>query len=126
VGALGLDQRRDRLGSQLPLHEGRRQRVERSGCVQSLLTVQRDSMGSRLDGDRVGPGDHAVPIAKEEGQVPLEVVKNGGDARHGNVQGSPDLVRTDRPAQPRQLEDRVVANAVVLGRHEGQRRLTCP
>lgn len=55
--------------SQLPLHEGRRNRVDPSGSVDLLTGTKREAMGSRFDCHRVRPDYGTLFISIEKGQL---------------------------------------------------------
>ena len=54
---------------ELPLHEGRRDRVDPSGRVNLFPGVDGDAVRGRLDRHRVGPGHLAALVAEEEGHM---------------------------------------------------------
>jgi hypothetical protein len=55
AGAFCLDGKRQQFVSELPLHEGRRNRVDRSGSVNALTAAERHALGRGCGRDRVGP-----------------------------------------------------------------------
>ena len=73
---------------QLPLHEGRRYRVFRSGRVYSLSRAKDQMVSGIFSRHRKGPGDVSAR-ANEEEQVPLQIFDNG----RGACSGDPERVR---------------------------------
>ena len=55
----------------MPLHEGRRDGVLRSGGVKAFSAAKGEPVRGRLDGNRVGPGHRALLVAYQEEKMPL-------------------------------------------------------
>jgi hypothetical protein len=79
VPALGIDQHREGFFAELPLHEGRGDRIHRSGRVDLLAGGEGQAVWRMCGGHRIGPFDLAREIAKQEGHVSFQVVQ---DADH--------------------------------------------
>ena len=84
VAARCLYRDRNLLSSQSPLHEGRRQRVLRSGTVQPLAGVEGQAVGGRFHGDRVSPRDGALPVSNEKEEIALQLVEQPFHAGDGD------------------------------------------
>ena len=54
--------------SELPLHEGRRNRVDPSGGVNLLAATERDEMGCLFNSHRVRPGHSALFVSVKKSQ----------------------------------------------------------
>ncbi len=61
---------------QLPLHEGRRERVHRSSGIQPLPRFEDDSVRGFFHGHRVGPDDLPLLVPAKKGQVFLQLAQN--------------------------------------------------
>lgn len=85
--APGPDHKRKRFSCQLPLHEGQRYRVYRSGRVYLLSRAERDVVSHRLGGHRVGPGDLSPLVPEEKDHLLLQFLY---DVLHP-AQGKPQL-----------------------------------
>ena len=55
----------------MPLHEGRRYGVLRSGGVEAFPAAKGEPVRGWLGGNRVGPGYRALLIAHQEEKMPL-------------------------------------------------------
>jgi hypothetical protein len=63
--------------SELPLHEGRRNRVDPSGSVDLLAGTECDALRRFVCRHRVCPGHGALFVAKEESQILFQLVQDG-------------------------------------------------
>ncbi len=70
-----LDGKRQWLFSQLPLHEGRRNRVYRSSRVRLFAGAKGDVMGRLVHGHGIRPGDRALLVSEQKGHVLLQLVQ---------------------------------------------------
>lgn len=73
---LSLDGERESFLSQLPLHEGRRYRVDRSGGIDLLSGAEFDAVGRLIACHRISPGDCSLVIPKQESQVLFQIFEN--------------------------------------------------
>lgn len=73
-GAGGSDLDFEGALPQLPLHEGRRNRVFSSSSVQAFAGAEDEVLRGLIDGCRKGPRDLRTIPAREEEQVPLEIL----------------------------------------------------
>ena len=55
----------------MPLHEGRRDSVLRSGGVEALPAAKGEPVRSRLGCNRIGPGYRALLVANQEKKMPF-------------------------------------------------------
>jgi hypothetical protein len=77
VGAGCADLYLEEAISQVPLHEGRRYRVFRSGRIQSFSCAEDQPVSGLLNRNRKGPRDFFSASAYEEEQIPLQVFHDG-------------------------------------------------
>ena len=63
VGALGRHHNGQRFATQLPLHEGRRNRVDGSSCVSLLTSAKGDAVRRLGSSDGIGPGNRSPLVA---------------------------------------------------------------
>jgi hypothetical protein len=82
VTALCDQVRVELLLPQLPLHEGRRKRVLRSGCVEDLSTAKPEAVRRGFGSHRERPRNRAVPVPDEKQKVSLEISQELNDQRH--------------------------------------------
>ena len=75
LGAGGSDLYFEGALPQLPLHEGRRNRVFRSGGVESLAAAKLYLVRRPVDGHWVSPGDSPGWISEDKGHAFLELVE---------------------------------------------------
>ena len=64
VGAFSLDRKGERFSSELPLHEGHRDRVYRSGGVNLLAAAESNMVWGNIHRHRIGPGNLALRVAE--------------------------------------------------------------
>jgi hypothetical protein len=105
---------------QLPLHEGRRYRVFRSGRVQSFSRAENQMVSGIFNRDRKSPGHFFCTSANEEEQVPRQIFHNGRRSCSGNAERLRNGSQRNRPAQPWEFSDDEVPYQVVIIRHERQ------
>lgn len=74
-----VDDRRQHPASQLPLHEGQRDRVNASSGVQGLAGDESHAMGCRGGGSGIGPVHVCSVAAVEECLFPLEFSDEPGN-----------------------------------------------
>ena len=106
---------------ELPLHEGRRDRVDRSGGVELFPRAESDLVGRLFHRDRVSPGHLALLIAEQEGQAVFQFLQDDLDPLERKIEALGDPLGRDRPAVARQLAHHQVTHGVVIGRHELER-----
>ena len=87
VGTGGFDLHDERALPQMPLHEGRRYRVFRSGGVESLASAEDQMVSGLLCRHRKSPG-HLLPLwASEKEQILFEIFNDARRTFSGQVQG---------------------------------------
>jgi len=74
MSAFGLDGKSQVLFSELPLHEGRRNRVDASGSVNFLAAAESDAVGGWLRSDGISPGHRPLLISEEESHVLFQLI----------------------------------------------------
>jgi len=114
VGAGGFDFDLEEAVAQVPLHEGRRDRVLRSGGVESFSGAEDEMVLGRFDSDRKRPRDVGAVSAHEEKAIALEIVHDVFDTLPGQPERIGDVADRDRPAESRQLSNDKVAHCMVL------------
>ncbi len=77
--ARALDPACDRLLSQVPLHEGRRQSVFCSGAPGGSFAAECDGVRSLLRREGEGPGDPALTVEDQEEQTTIQFAENRFD-----------------------------------------------
>ena len=80
VPAFGLDGDGKFFLTELPLHEGRRNCVGRSGSIQLFAGTELNPVRGRIDRYRVSPGNRAGAIAEQERHGVLQFIQDGADA----------------------------------------------
>ena len=83
--AFRLDDKRQILASQLPLHEGHCNRVESSSRVDSFARAEAHSMRCWGDGDGIRPRHSPSGISKQERPVSFQFIENVHHARLGKL-----------------------------------------
>jgi hypothetical protein len=86
VGTGALDLHLEGALPQMPLHEGRRYRVLRSGGVESLACAEDQMVSSFVRGHRKRPGHLRTVAANEEEQVLLEIFHDARRAISAQMQ----------------------------------------
>ena len=77
MAALGADFYGQGFFAELPLHEGRRDGVLRSGRVDDLSGAELQLVRGRRGGDRISPEHRALWVAKQKEQILFQVIENG-------------------------------------------------
>ena len=85
VGAFRPDNDRHEFFSELPLHEGRRKRVGRSGRVQLLAAMKRYLVRRFCNRDGICPLNFSLGVPEDEGHVRFQVIQNGDDPLERNI-----------------------------------------
>lgn len=120
VAAKGIDGHRERLFPQLPLHEGRRKRVLRSGRVELFSCAELQAMRRRIHRNGIGPGNRTALVADQEEELPLQFVEDRLHLRQGQIQVRGESLRLNRLPRPHKLHHSEVPNALMVWRHETQ------
>ena len=79
MSAFRFDDKREPFVSQLPLHEGRRNRVNRSGRIDLLACAERDAMRRAVNRHRIGPRDRALLVPEDERHMLFQFVQDDVD-----------------------------------------------
>lgn len=122
AGAPRPDRGRYRLVSEAPLHEGRRNRVLRSGGVDRLTRGQLELVRRPLARDGKRPAHPALFVSHEKESLDLELVQ---DRLHSvETEASPlrNVLGRKRAPEPGKLGHREVPHAMVLLGHEREPR----
>ena len=62
--------------SQSPLHEGRCNRIFRSGCIQLLTRTEGQMVRRIVNGHRIRPGHRPLFISNQKKKIFLQLIKN--------------------------------------------------
>ena len=84
--AFRLDDKRQVFASQLPLHEGHCNRIERSSRVDLFARAEAHSMRCWGDGDGISPRHSPLGISKQERLVSFQFIENIRHTRFGKPQ----------------------------------------
>jgi hypothetical protein len=68
------------------LHEGHRNRVDRSSCVQLLASAEGYVMRRAFGGDRIRPDHRSLRVSANESHVLVQLIENALHPSHGQIQ----------------------------------------
>ncbi len=108
AGAPGPDGGRYRLVSEAPLHEGRGNRVLRSGSVDRLARRQLESVGCLLARDRERPAHPLLLVSDEKEAADLQLVQDRFHELEGKIRFLRDVLGRQSAPEPRKLRNREV------------------
>ena len=116
------DVRSDPLVAEPPLHEGRRDRVDRSSGVGALTRTEGDLVRRRFRGERVGPGDRAAGVPEDEGEAALQVIEEPRHLVSPQTERRAESGGRNGTGGAGQLQDGELSHAVVIRRHPAEPR----
>jgi hypothetical protein len=118
MGTDRIDLAGDIFLSQLPLHEGRRNRVDRSSRVDLLAGVEPDAVRCRLSRHRISPNDLASLVAKEERHPFLQLVQDFLCPLPREAYLARDFLGRDRRPAAGKLQNDEIPDFVVIFPHK--------
>lgn len=121
--ALRLDRERQFFFPKFPLHEGCRNRVDRSSCVDLLPGAKSYVMGRLVHSHRIRPGDSTLWAAEQEGHIPLEFIQYFDYTLPAQAQFAADPFRGERLPLAGHFPDYQIPNPVRIGIHKIQIRI---
>ena len=78
VRADRIDCYADRFFSQVPLHEGRGNGIDRSGGINFFAAAERQLMRCFVSANRIGPEDLTFVISYQKKKIFLQIIENRG------------------------------------------------
>ncbi len=118
VGAFCLDGEREKFSSQLPLHEGHRNRVDASSGVDLLTSTEGHPVWGRRYCHRISPNDGTLSIPEKESHVRFQLTQDSNHTVEREAQAVGDELWGNRSSLAGQLSNHEVSDLMVISCHE--------
>jgi hypothetical protein len=112
--AFRFDGHRQRFFSQAPLHEGRRNRVFRSGGIDTFTSTEGQIMGGLVNRHRIRPGNHALGVPEQKRQMLLQVIQDSVHPAGWQIHMLCDVLYRQRLSYPREFSHYKIADQVMF------------